>query len=277
MDLSSRDAKFYFFNLSKGENGMTAFLSKIMAGCVLFTALLSGTAHADFVNIDWKEAGDNRAVVDTETGIEWLKLAETYNESSVGALAKTGEGQKYEGWRLATESEVFDMMLKLLDVTEAELESASQGIVTNNVFQVRRDDYLDDFTLWENAFGSYAVTDASQFIKEAYLGYGMYLSDDGEEVLSGRLYHVIDDSGGNSDDDNVYRQRSIVAHKHEGQIPSPIVGIFLVNDGGVTLSSIQDPSINVNNPNAPTSVSVGGGVSALVLMLGAARLRRRRV
>mgnify|MGYP005682545535 FL=1 len=98
MDLSSRDAKFYFFNLSKVENGMTAFLSKIMAGCVLFTALLSGTAHADFVNIDWKEAGDNRAVVDTETGIEWLKLAETYNESSVGALAKTGEGQKYEGW-----------------------------------------------------------------------------------------------------------------------------------------------------------------------------------
>lgn len=256
---------------------MTAFLSKFMAGSVIFAALFSSTAHADFVNIDWKEAGDQRAVVDTETGIEWLKLAESYNESASGALAQTGSGQKYEGWRLATESEVLNMMLTLLDVTEEQLESASQGLVTNNVYGVRRDDYLDDFTLWENALGSYAVMNASQYIKEAYLGYGVYLSDDGNEVMSGRLYHVNDDSGGSSSAEDVYRQKTTVVYKNEGQSPSPVIGVFLVNDGGVTLSSIQDPSINANNPNAPTSVSLGGGVSALILMLGAARLRRRRV
>jgi hypothetical protein len=35
--------------------------------------------------------------------------------------------------------------------------------------------------------------------------------------------------------------------------PTDVFGVFLVSDGGVTLSSINDPTINANNPAAPVN------------------------
>lgn len=54
-------------------------------------------------------------------------------------------------------------------------------------------------------------------------------------------------------------------------------GVYLVSDGGTTLSSINDPSININNPKAPINmadVSAPVGLATagvLMLMLGARR------
>lgn len=256
---------------------MATFLSKIMAGGVLFTTLLSGAAHADFVNIDWKEAGDQRAVVDTETGIEWLKLTETLGQTISDAVAETATGGAFEGWRLATRYEVAEMIENIGLITQEEMFEADPyyGRIIKTTFEEYSyaTEVLDsNYFKWTSAFGAYQQTGNSLYS----VSYGLYhgatqyqkyeagynysysapiASRDGERRHRGQAYHGWPTQGRGSYD----------------------AGVFLVNDGGVTLSSIQDPSINANNPNAPTSVSVGGGVSALVLMLAAARLRRRRV
>lgn len=58
-------------------------------------------------------------------------------------------------------------------------------------------------------------------------------------------------------------------------------GVFLVSDGGVTLSSQQNPELNINNPNAPVNnqppsdLSTPGMMSISALLLWTAfRLRK---
>lgn len=258
---------------------MTTFLSKIMTGGVLFTALLSGAAHADFVNIDWKEAGDNRATVDTETGIEWLKLTETFGYTLQSILPELESGGLFAGWRLADRFEVKNMIENIGLITQDDINEDSYDVTSGRLIKKTYEGYsyadevLDpNYFNWASAFGTYEQT-GGQFYGVSYglyrgisvytpykAGFNYYFtapieSRDGKRRHVGSAYHAWPTQGNSSYD----------------------TGVFLVNDGGVTLSSIQDPSINANNPNAPTSVSVGGGVSALILMLGAARLRRRRV
>lgn len=52
-------------------------------------------------------------------------------------------------------------------------------------------------------------------------------------------------------------------------------GVYLVSDGGVTLSSINDPTLNQNNPNSPAKLSVPGAIAALGLA-GLFGWRRRK-
>lgn len=61
-------------------------------------------------------------------------------------------------------------------------------------------------------------------------------------------------------------------------------GVYLVSDGGTTLSSISNPNLNINNPNAPVNqvpdapadVPVNAGFGLLGLALMALGLRRRK-
>lgn len=81
-------------------------LNKIMA--VSLFALTSLNVHAGFVKADWKVEGDNKAFVEEETGIEWLKTTITDHDGLDydQTLANFGEGGVYEGWRVPTYQEV---------------------------------------------------------------------------------------------------------------------------------------------------------------------------
>jgi len=61
-------------------------------------AVFSSVSQAEIVDTDWKSEGDALAFVDTDTGIEWLKLDYT-------AGMTIEEGLSIDGWRLATASE----------------------------------------------------------------------------------------------------------------------------------------------------------------------------
>jgi len=64
-----------------------------IAGGLLATSLaIAPLANAALVDTDWKDAGDGLATLHEETGIEWLKLYNTLDNSIEEALSQTGEG-----------------------------------------------------------------------------------------------------------------------------------------------------------------------------------------
>ncbi|BCV27700.1 hypothetical protein [Shewanella algae] len=54
------------------------FKRTILSAFILATGLISAQANAAFVETDWKAQGDGLATLDTDTGIEWLDVSETY-------------------------------------------------------------------------------------------------------------------------------------------------------------------------------------------------------
>ena len=57
-------------------------------------------------------------------------------------------------------------------------------------------------------------------------------------------------------------------------------GVYLVSDGGTTLSSLNDPMLNANNPNSPANqqpVPVNAPVSLLALALIALGFRKQKM
>jgi hypothetical protein len=74
---------------------------------ILMGMLLNITAaHATLLSTDWKTAGDNFVTVDTNSKLEWLDLTQTSNHSYNDVVANLGTGGLFEGWTLATESDV---------------------------------------------------------------------------------------------------------------------------------------------------------------------------
>lgn len=58
-------------------------------------------AQADLVNADWRVAGDKLLTRDTETGLEWLNIEETYRRSRAEVAELFGLDQEFEGFRFA--------------------------------------------------------------------------------------------------------------------------------------------------------------------------------
>lgn len=71
------------------------FLSTVFA-----LASIAFNANAAFVTTYWQVAGDKKATLDTETGLEWLDLTQTDGKSysEVSALLST----TLSGWRFPT-------------------------------------------------------------------------------------------------------------------------------------------------------------------------------
>lgn len=81
-------------------------LKKTLLAATLLAA--TGAAQAEFVHNDFY-SGDQMVTVDTETGLAWMKfdLTNTYGVYSIeGALA---EGEKFEGWSIASYSQVSNL------------------------------------------------------------------------------------------------------------------------------------------------------------------------
>lgn len=79
---------------------------------ILFTCMAAtGPAQAELVNADWRVAGDQLLTLDTETGLEWLNVEQTYRRSRAEVVQLFGIDQEFEGFRFATLDE-FQTLLK---------------------------------------------------------------------------------------------------------------------------------------------------------------------
>jgi hypothetical protein len=96
--------------------------------------------------------------------------------------------------------------------------------------------------------------------------YGLFLNDT-KETLGGMNVLMSGMRYGNHYANNINQSDSLT-YRHGTK------AVFLVSDGGTTLSSINNPSLNANNVNAPSSVPLPA--TALLMGLGLTRFMRRK-
>lgn len=221
----------------------------------LFLASLSGYAHAGFVKTDWKTSGDASAVLDTSTGIEWLNLLHT-DKKSINTIVSQLD-TLYVGWRLPTNAEV-----------EVFLTNVWGGInMQVDQIEARSGPYQTGAIQWANLM--------SDGVKNLALNGGFYYDEDGIVRIAGSYNN---DNGAytwtyGAEFSPVFSADAVQANWRRN-------GVFLVSDGGVTISSINNPNLNVNNPNAPVnqasvdvSTPIAFGALGLLFCLG---LRRKK-
>ena len=258
-------------------------LKKAIAALAL-SALMSVSAHAGLSKIDWKTEGDNRIVLDSDTGIEWLPLSNTLGMSIDQVSAELGPGGQYEGWRLPTAKEVEGLMTTIYPAATNQFSNdGSQTVSGYNWYTGGSDYYASYRTAWSNWMGlTYYTTGHKSTYKRYWQSYGLYMSDnpddpslaDEDVLMSGFAYQKHNTTTSRS-----YKYYYYIYSDRTGYSTSTKngnTGVYLVNDGGVSLSSIEDPKINGANPNSPYRTPVGGAAIAFMgLLFG--RLKKAKV
>ncbi len=224
---------------------------------LLTAALLVGTsgmAQAEFIKGDWSTVGDQLSVVDTETGIEWLSLTQTVG-MSIDEVASQLD-TTYAGWRLPTSDEVEQIFAWTFN-------EFSPDTILNDGHTV----FQQNSTRWNAAsrliasymissFGETYSDTASNATRSFFRG--IYINDttEGNLVQQAQGYNwyyaaMVEEDRNFADDLSVSNEK---------------YGVFLVSDGGATLASLNEPSINNNNPNAPADVPVTFALGGLALL-----------
>lgn len=206
-----------------------------LASALLLSAF-SFASQAAWVSTDWKVAGDAKASLDDSTGIEWLDLTQTDFKSiqEVQGLLST----TYAGWRFPTAQEVRAMMTSIVG-TLVDFAGDADGVI------YKQGNMLPEVTKFRTLFGhTYSISGFSF----AHISVGNYIDEQGDVVQAGVRFSGYD----RGRDNYLYQDYSVasitsVTSKHN------YYGVFLVSDGGTTLSSIQNPTLNANNPNAPVN------------------------
>lgn len=201
--------------------------------------LVSSVSHAAFVLGDVREEGDELSVLDTKTGIEWLNINETMG-LSIDQVASELDST-YLGWRFPSVEEVDSIMAEIYGQTGRTIYENTSSL---NYF---------------NTMARYFGFNQRGTILEAKAMY--YNGDYGESSYGSSEFLW---SGFTAS--TINNKRTIIRHRNllvESDVGSIGVGVFLVSDGGVTLSSIANPEINSNNANAPINGGTipGGNVS----------------
>jgi hypothetical protein len=145
---------------------------------------------------------------------------------------------QYQGWSIASSSDVETLYT---NVFTNENFSAKTSVTTSD------NQTLSQIVDFKNKFGVTASPHT----------YGLYAKDDGTGTLLGGISHT-------------YRIEYELLRSNDFNYSSSRYGVFLINDGGVTLSSINDPSLNINNANAPVNNATSVPLPATFGLLGLA-------
>lgn len=227
-------------------------------------------SQAALIATDWKAAGDSLATLDTVSGLEWLDLTVTDGYSISKALSEMVAGKPLEGWRLPTHKEVVAMLARQLP---AQNYREDETIASRIMYGAES----ADATQYRTLFGTTYFNDA--WADGGWTGgtHGLYVNDNPDATnLPAFVSANVHRSNTGQSNFNLYSINSgtlyHLTYSHSN------MGVFLVSDGGVTRSSLLDPTLNINNPAAPINqlVSVPGAVFGLGLLGMGLLLGRRR-
>ena len=237
---------------------MNGLLKKSLLAATL-AVTMAGSANAGYISLDWQEEGDELAFLDEDAGLEWLMLTETAGMSLNEVVTELDEGGMFEGWRLASRSEVTDLFIDVIDYA-----SFNEGTTTASWSGARGNIY-GEFT---GLFG-WTYTNSS-----AKYSYGLYLNDMETSTLTDEVL-----MGGVKYDGNTYLYEDYTSTSYSMDWSSGTTGIYLVGDGGATLSTQEDMSLVSNNPLYAEANEVPEPSGVLLMasgLFGLGAMRRKR-
>lgn len=232
---------------------------------VVFLAGAASSVQAEMLYSDWESINDNKAILHYETGIEWMRLAGTKGLSYNDALAEMGTGGRFEGWRFPTKAEVTTLMTGFYGgLGTGDDESRRYLTYTNGSDPYWNSNNALKFvtpmgtTRWVNSNGSYLT-----------YSLGVFWDEETDSMRSTGVRHY--NWKGNPRLYEYIIQSNVELNNWTKDSQSSYYSLFLVSDGGVTLTSKNDPTFNINNPNAPINQVPVIGFGALGLLFLAGR------
>jgi hypothetical protein len=208
-------------------------------------------ANAELIATDWENDGDSLSTLDESTGLEWLDLTQTDNQSYKNVSDQLDTN--FNGWRFPTEGEILTLFENI----------AQEPII------IGANNYRNNTAVYNNAVSTTKL-------------FGRTYEDGGNVYLRG-AYKADDDSydwSGITISKNTTYYNLYIYHGQNSysEYNNNITrGVFLVSDGGTTLSSVNNPSLNINNLNAPINqASVPLTATAFLMGLGLTGLMRRK-
>lgn len=223
---------FLLINNQVNEGGtMGVLLKKIAITTALIVGAMSFSSQAELIHADWKLTNDNLATYDTNTGLAWLKFNSTKNQNV------NSDFSSFEGWRLATESEVMDLWNSMF--------LGGYPSVNSGLYQL------------SSMINHEEILKFGEFLGGGYWGSTGYLYNSG---------HFVDDKNS-----SVYHRAGfIVTASGYGRFYNPDVftgagdtfsGVFLVSDAtNITING------NLVERDVPVGGLVFGGLGLLSLM-----------
>jgi hypothetical protein len=191
-------------------------------------SIFSLAANANFVETDWLSENDSLSTLDVATGLEWMDLTVTRGDSVDTVSSQIVAGGNYEGWRFPTAVEM-DTLFRNLFTTAYSSFTSSSGKINLGANGSKADEAIQMAQL----FGDGVL--ASGYSYPQGWSDGQKLKGSGVSLQSGSWYGHGPLAGGGYYEDSIFSKK----------------GTYLVSDGGVTMSSLLDPSLNQANPNSP--------------------------
>jgi hypothetical protein len=232
------------FILSDNNRFTMKKLTKILVSSII--GLSSMGANAELISYDYKNAGDDDVTLDSATGIEWLDTSVTKGLSvnEVTSLLET----TLNGWRWATATEVN----RVTDSAHPYLNVNRIGNVISN----NSTTYSGAVKEFNYLFSDLDVDGSASYRTKDYLGIDKRI-----DITATSKYYI---------NINIYTSGLSDDYVNDNY------GHLLVSDGGYSLSSIQDPTLNINNPNSPVNtVPVPATLGLLSLVIAGLSFRRK--
>ena len=185
----------------------------------------------DMIRTDWKVLGDEKTTLNTTTGLEWLDLNETKNKSII--QVKSELATTYAGFRLATETEItalFDERMLLSGRSAYSWDPNTWSMPSKYTYKSFLDHMAFQHSTRRYALGWFERTNGTWW----YAGVNATISNTSAEL-----------GGVNNDNSKGFGASDVSNIINNGNVLSAYMGTWLVSDGGATLTSQNNPSINI--------------------------------
>jgi hypothetical protein len=252
-------------------SGIVVKLLKLFS--VAAVVMCCSQASASFVSLDWKVEGDSLANLHEQSGTEWLKLSQTDNMSIGRVQSELVSGGIFEGWRLPTFNEVNMVTAELYGSRVGQSGDITQRTYYRPAVRSRGKSYYSTFS---SVFGSTFVGNRTT----DYISYGLFLSDNDDDFNDVLLSGIYLNTADRQANDYMYYYTNWESKSYTLNYTSSSVGVYLVADGGTTLTTKKNMLLTENNPNSQVNyvaVPEPMGVALLGMGMVGLMLNRRKI